>query len=193
MGEAEDLAEAEASALADRLGSEERLEDARSSTSGAMPQPVSATLILTYSPARTSPTSLAAQGHIRGARCASGPRRGHRVAGIDREVDDGVLKLVRVDVSRPGAGARARHRCGCARQACGREGRSFRGSSSTGSTRSGSRGSDRANDSRRRVRGGGAGGAFHRIVEVHHHLATRAIAGGGEQGRCRRRRRRACC
>ena len=47
--------------------------------------------------------------------------------------------------------------------------------SSPVSTRSGSSGSERAKDSRRRVKRGGAGRALHRIVEVHHHLPARAI------------------
>ena len=49
------------------------------------------------------------------------------------------------------------------------------------STRSGSSGSDRAKDSRRRVKRGGAGRAFHRIVEMIEHFAPRTVqAAAGE-------------
>ena len=77
--------------------------NARSSTSAVMPQPVSVTLMRTYSPRPDVADLVGLQGDVGGAD-AHHAGAVHRVAGVDREVDDGVLELVRIDVGRPGVG-----------------------------------------------------------------------------------------
>ncbi len=81
--------------------------NARSITSWLMPQPVSVIEILRYSPGWMSPTALAAivtlsdgDGQL--------PFAVHRVAGVDREVEDRIFQLVRIDEDRPGIAASSR-------------------------------------------------------------------------------------
>ena len=138
-----------------------------------MPQPVSVTLILTYSPARMSPTSLAASVTFSVAMRISAVAV-HRVARVDREVDDRILELVRIDVGRPGvarevdldADALAER----AVEQVGHAADQLAAVDALGQQRLGPGEGQQAAGQR-----GGAGRALHRIVEVHHDLAARAV------------------
>ena len=110
VGEAENLAEAEAGALAHRLGGEERLERAvehfgRHPAAGvgdADPDIVAGADVADL---------VGGEGHVLG-RDAHQAAAVHRIAGVDREVEDRVLELVGIDIGRPGVGARGRLRSG---------------------------------------------------------------------------------
>ena len=102
-GEAVDLAQAEARALADLLGGEERLEHARQrlgrDAAAGVGRPRPRRRRPAARPCRPPP-------RCRGGRCGCAPRSGraavrlHRVAGVDDEVEDGGLELGRVDADR---------------------------------------------------------------------------------------------
>ena len=98
----------------------------------------------------------------------------HRVAGIDREIDDRILELVRVDIGRPGvareidldADALADRAVEQVRHAADQ----ILAVDPLGQQRLGAgEGQQAAGQS------GGAGRAFHRILEVHQNFAARAV------------------
>ena len=147
--------------------------NARSSTSGAMPQPVSVTLIFTYSPAWMSPTWLAAsvtfsRGDAHHAAAV------HRVARVDREIDDRIFELVRIDVGRPGfrreVDLDADPLAQRAVEQVGHAADQLIAVDALGQQRLGAGEGQQAPGQR-----GGAGRAFHRIVEVRHDFAARAV------------------
>ena len=102
MGEAEDLAEAEAGALADRLGGEERLERAFPDFLGHAAAGVGDRKLEIFAGLDVA-DGIGGHGHILG-----GDRQAavavHRVAGVDREIEDRIFELVRIDEHRPGFG-----------------------------------------------------------------------------------------
>ena len=100
-----DLAQAEAGALADFLGGEERIEGARAASQRSMPTPVSITAIITYSPGSTRSGERGDVVRHRDcgsrSRSISLPPSRHGVAGVERQIDEGVLELVRIDEGAP--------------------------------------------------------------------------------------------
>ena len=98
----------------------------------------------------------------------------HRVARVDREVDDGVLELVRVDVDRPGVGIEVDLDLDAlaerAVEQVGHAADQLAAVDPLGEQRLGAGEGQQAPG-----QGGGAGRALHRIVEVHQHFAPRAV------------------
>ena len=123
LDEAEDLAEAQAGALADLLGGEERIERPRRDL-GGMPVPVSVTAIITYGPAGDLGV-LRGVGVVEMALAVSMvslPPSGMASRALTARLRIGVLDLARIGVGPPQPAGRARSRSRSARPACGAAG-----------------------------------------------------------------------
>ena len=101
VGETEDLAEAEAGPLADRLGGEEGLEGALAHVRRHSAAGVGDADLHIFAGAHVA-DFVRGDGHILGGN-AHLSLAVHRIAGVDGEVDDRIFELVRVDIGRPRA------------------------------------------------------------------------------------------
>ena len=120
-----------------------------------------------------SPTSLAASVTFSVAMRIM-PVAVHRVARVDREVEDRVFELVRIDVGRPGVGLEVDLDADALAERpveqVGHAADQLAAVDALGQQRLGAGEGEQAAGQRR-----GAGRALHRIVEMHHHLAPRAV------------------
>ena len=172
MSEAENLTEAKAGALADRLGREERLECALDHFGGHARPGIGHRHADIVARLDIADGVGAERDVARRDDQLADPL--HRVARIDRQVDDRVFQLMGIDESRPRLGVEPGldddPLAQCAVEQIRHASDQRTAVDPFGQERLGAGEGKQAAGQR-----GGAGGALHRVVEVDHDLASRAV------------------